>query len=127
MPLQIITKFERLASHYLSLLLRSHKSRGSTRHPGPSFVTPSAQKCIPPQSAILPRSYRLLGQLRHRAVRILQQAAGVDAETAQTALDATGYEVKPALVMLLAGIDADQARRHLAQANGFVRLAVDPA
>lgn len=64
-------------------------------------------------------------KLRHRAVRILQQAAGVDRETAQAALDATGYEVKPALVMLLAGVDADQARRRLAQANGFVRLAVD--
>ena len=63
-------------------------------------------------------------KLQHRAVRILQQAAGVDPETAQAALDATGYEVKPALVMLLAGIDADQARRRLAQVNGFVRLAV---
>jgi N-acetylmuramic acid 6-phosphate etherase len=64
-------------------------------------------------------------KLRHRAVRILQQAAGVDAEAAQAALDATGYEVKPALVMLLADVDADQARRRLAQANGFVRFAVD--
>lgn len=64
-------------------------------------------------------------KLRHRAVRILQQAAGVDTDAAQAALDTTGYEVKPALVMLLAGVDADQARRRLAQANGFVRLAVD--
>lgn len=67
-------------------------------------------------------------KLRRRAVHILQEAAGADAESARRALDATGYEVKPALVMLLAGIDADQARHRLALADGFVRYAiqVDP-
>lgn len=63
-------------------------------------------------------------KLRRRAVHILQEVACVDAETARCALDATGYEVKPALVMLLAGVDADQARHRLAMAGGFVRLAI---
>ncbi len=63
-------------------------------------------------------------KLRHRAVRILQEAADVDIETARRALDTTGYEVKPALVMLLADVEADEARRRLAAADGFVRRAV---
>jgi N-acetylmuramic acid 6-phosphate etherase len=63
-------------------------------------------------------------KLRHRAVRILTQAAGVDAQTAQDALDATGYEVKPALVVLLAGVDAQEARDRLEAAHGRVRHAV---
>jgi len=62
-------------------------------------------------------------KLRRRAVRILQQAAGADPQAAQAALEATGYHVKPALVMLLAGVDAGEARRRLAAADGFVRRA----
>jgi N-acetylmuramic acid 6-phosphate etherase len=64
-------------------------------------------------------------KLRRRAVRILRQATGADPETARVALDETGYEVKPALVMLLTGVDATQARRRLAAAGGLVRGAVD--
>jgi len=63
-------------------------------------------------------------KLRRRAVRILQQAAGADPQAAQAALEATGYQVKPALVMLLAGVDAVEARRRLSAADGFVRRAV---
>jgi len=63
-------------------------------------------------------------KLRRRAVRILQQAAGVDAQTAQHALDRAGYEVKPALVMLLAGIDAQEARERLGAVGGRVRDAI---
>ena len=63
-------------------------------------------------------------KLRRRAVRMLQEAAGADADTARRALEATGYEVKPALVMLLAGIDADEARHRLNKAGGFVRRAL---
>ena len=64
-------------------------------------------------------------KLRHRAVRILQEAAGADADTAQRALEATGYAVKPALVMLLVNVNVDQAQRRLAAAGGFVRHAVE--
>ncbi len=63
-------------------------------------------------------------KLRGRATRILQQAAGVDEARAVAALEASGYEVKPALVMLLAGVDADEARARLAAADGFVRDAI---
>ena len=63
-------------------------------------------------------------KLRRRAARILQQAAGVDAETARAALEETGYEVKPALVMLLSGVDAGEARRRLDGAGGLVRRAI---
>jgi N-acetylmuramic acid 6-phosphate etherase len=64
-------------------------------------------------------------KLRRRAVRILQEAASVDAEAARQVLEATGYEVKPALVMLLAQVDAVEARQRLAAARGFVRRAVE--
>jgi N-acetylmuramic acid 6-phosphate etherase len=64
-------------------------------------------------------------KLRRRAVRILQQTAGVDPERARQALEATGYQTKPALVMLLADVDVDEARRRLAAAEGFVRRAVE--
>jgi N-acetylmuramic acid 6-phosphate etherase len=63
-------------------------------------------------------------KLRRRAARILQQAAGVDADTARAALEETGYEVKPALVMLLSGVNAGEARRRLDEAGGFVRRAI---
>jgi N-acetylmuramic acid 6-phosphate etherase len=65
-------------------------------------------------------------KLRHRAAHILQQAAGVDAETARAALEETGYEVKPALVMLLSGVDVGEARRRLDQVGGLVRRAIAP-
>jgi N-acetylmuramic acid 6-phosphate etherase len=63
-------------------------------------------------------------KLRRRAVAILREAAGVEEIAARAALEATGYEVKPALVMLLAGVGADEARRRLERAGGFVRVAL---
>jgi N-acetylmuramic acid 6-phosphate etherase len=63
-------------------------------------------------------------KLRRRAVRILQQAAGATEAQARDALAATGYEVKPALVMLLIDVDAAEARRRLAGSGGLVRQAI---
>jgi N-acetylmuramic acid 6-phosphate etherase len=63
-------------------------------------------------------------KLRQRAIRILQEAAGVDAEVARCTLEMSGYETKVALVMLLADVEADEARRRLAAVDGFVRRAV---
>jgi N-acetylmuramic acid 6-phosphate etherase len=60
-------------------------------------------------------------KLRQRAVRILQESAGVDLQAAVHALEQTGYEVKPALVMLLAGVELSEARQRLEAAQGFVR------
>jgi len=64
-------------------------------------------------------------KLRRRALRILQEAASVDQETARRALEVTGYAVKPALVMLLVDVDAAEARQRLAEAGGSVRRAVE--
>jgi N-acetylmuramic acid 6-phosphate etherase len=64
-------------------------------------------------------------KLRRRAARILQEASGADADAARAALDSAGYQVKPALVMLLAGVDAEEAERRLASSDGFVRRAVE--
>lgn len=63
-------------------------------------------------------------KLRRRAVCILQEAAGVDPDMARRALEATGYEVKLALVMLLAEVGTGEARRRLAAAGGVIRRAV---
>jgi N-acetylmuramic acid 6-phosphate etherase len=63
-------------------------------------------------------------KLRHRAVQILQQAAGVDSDAARAALEATGFRVKPALVMIMTGVDAQEATRRLEAAEGFVRRAI---
>jgi N-acetylmuramic acid 6-phosphate etherase len=63
-------------------------------------------------------------KLRRRAIRILQEASGADEQEARAALEATANQVKPALVMLLTGVDAAEARRRLAESDGFVRHAV---
>ena len=62
-------------------------------------------------------------KLRRRALRILRDASGADAESARAALKATDYDVKTSLVMLLTGADSDEARRRLDAADGFVRRA----
>ncbi len=64
-------------------------------------------------------------KLRQRAVSIVQQITGVDAHTATIKLSETGYEVKPALVMLLAGVDFPEARRRLDAAGGVIRNALE--
>jgi N-acetylmuramic acid 6-phosphate etherase len=62
-------------------------------------------------------------KLRRRALRILQHASGADTESARVALEATGYDVKTSLVMLLTGADVDEARRRLEAAGGLVQRA----
>jgi len=64
-------------------------------------------------------------KLRARAVRILKVAAGVEETQARALLEASGWEVKTALVMALAGVEAEEARRRLAAAKGHVRRAVE--
>jgi N-acetylmuramic acid 6-phosphate etherase len=66
-------------------------------------------------------------KLRRRALRILREASGADEPEARRALEACDYAVKPALVMLLAGVDAAEARLRLDAAGGFVRRAVGRA
>jgi len=63
-------------------------------------------------------------KLRRRAVRIVCEITGADERAATAALAASGGRVKPATVALLAGVDAAEAKRRLAQAGGFVREAI---
>lgn len=63
-------------------------------------------------------------KLRRRTVSILVEASGAALSDAQAALEATGGELKPALLMLLTGNDASTARRCLAAADGVVARAV---
>jgi len=73
-------------------------------------------------------------KLRVRATRLLQRAvasevnqsaSGLDEAQAQTLLEAAGWEVKTALVMARLGCPAAEARRRLAEADGFVRRVVE--
>lgn len=66
-------------------------------------------------------------KLRHRAQRIVGEAASVDPATAEHALAAAGGHVKTAIVMLLAGVPAEEAGRRLAAYDGVVRAAVEAA
>ena len=63
-------------------------------------------------------------KLRRRALDIVQKITGASAQTAGQALQASGYEIKPALVMLLAGVSLEEACRRLEQAGGRVRAAL---
>jgi N-acetylmuramic acid 6-phosphate etherase len=68
-------------------------------------------------------------KLRARARRIVEQAceaAGkpIGADEATAALAASGDEVKTAIISLLLEVDAEEARRRLAEAGGSVRAAL---
>jgi N-acetylmuramic acid 6-phosphate etherase len=65
-------------------------------------------------------------KLRRRALRIVREAAGVDADTARRALDDAAGDTPTALVALLLGVDAGTARAKLAAAGGRVRAAITP-
>ena len=64
-------------------------------------------------------------KLRTRARRIVMLAAQCDEETAANALSAADGEVKTAILMLLAGLQAAEARDKLASASGVIRRALD--
>ena len=63
-------------------------------------------------------------KLQARAVRIVAAAAGVDEETAESALRASGGEVKTAIVSTLLTVSPTEARERLARENSTVQLAV---
>lgn len=64
-------------------------------------------------------------KLRGRVLTMLEQATGSSNAECRAALDAADHDTKTALVMLLVDVDADTARRALADANGVVRVALD--
>jgi N-acetylmuramic acid 6-phosphate etherase len=65
-------------------------------------------------------------KLRQRALALAMRATGADEARARAALQACGQQVKTAIVMLEAGIDAAAAERRLAAAEGSVRRALQP-
>jgi N-acetylmuramic acid 6-phosphate etherase len=65
-------------------------------------------------------------KLRQRALRLAQRASGADEAAARQALEAAGWSVKLAIVMLGAGVDAAEATRRLDAAEGHVAAALQP-
>lgn len=63
-------------------------------------------------------------KLRRRTARILEDAAGVDASTAEHALRQTRHNLPLALVMLKTGLSAAEAQRRLRQTGGNVHEAL---
>jgi N-acetylmuramic acid 6-phosphate etherase len=65
-------------------------------------------------------------KLGERAIRIVQEATELPHELAAEALDAANGETKTAIVAVLAGVSADDARALLDDGNGSVRTALGP-
>jgi N-acetylmuramic acid 6-phosphate etherase len=63
-------------------------------------------------------------KLVHRAVRIVSAAAGVSADDAAALLEASGNDIKTAVVMGKLQVDAAAARQLLDRAEGYVRKAI---
>lgn len=63
-------------------------------------------------------------KLRQRSRRAVALATGASEEQAAATLDLAGGSAKVAIVMLLAGLDADAARLRLEEAGGAVRRAL---
>jgi len=63
-------------------------------------------------------------KLRSRARRLLRFFAGVSSEEAEEIYRKSGYDLKVALVMALARVDADDARRALRKSQGLVWRAI---
>lgn len=63
-------------------------------------------------------------KLQDRACRIVIEATGALREQAEDALASTGYEVKPAILMILAEITALEAQQCLQQHGGYLRAAL---
>ncbi|NNE46736.1 MAG: N-acetylmuramic acid 6-phosphate etherase [Rhodothermales bacterium] len=64
-------------------------------------------------------------KLVERSKRVLMVVTGVDYDEAARMLSAADGHVKTAIVMILRGVDADEAGRRLDEADGFVRRAIE--
>lgn len=63
-------------------------------------------------------------KLVERSKRIIMTAAECDYETAEKYWELSGHYPKAAIVMILTGVDKDEALRRLEQSEGFVRAAI---
>lgn len=64
-------------------------------------------------------------KLVDRACRMVVEATGVTLEQARSVLEQTGYDVKPAILMVLTGLGVDAARARLDAHQGFLRAALN--
>ncbi len=65
-------------------------------------------------------------KLRRRALQMVQEITGAAPDAASAALAAADGRVKPAVVALLAGVNAAEATQRLARSGGRVRDAIKP-
>jgi N-acetylmuramic acid 6-phosphate etherase len=63
-------------------------------------------------------------KLRRRAERIVMEATGLEMETARWLLEQADWAVKVAVLMGLANVNAEEARRRLEASGGRVREAM---
>lgn len=66
-------------------------------------------------------NYKLL----ERAKRIIMETTNATYQEAEQALHITNKEVKPAIVMIKAGVSLEEAKSALAHSKGFVRKAIE--
>lgn len=64
-------------------------------------------------------------KLYARASRIVIQATGCDHQQAKTALEQAEYNAKVAILMILSGVSAEQAKETLANNKGFLQKAIN--
>jgi len=64
-------------------------------------------------------------KLQERSKRVVMMVTGVEYEQAARVLERSGGHVKTAIIMVLARVEAEEARRRLQQAGGFVRGAIE--
>ncbi|MHC4292602.1 MAG: N-acetylmuramic acid 6-phosphate etherase, partial [Planctomycetota bacterium] len=63
-------------------------------------------------------------KLEERSKRTVMIVTGLDYEASAAVLEKADGHVKTALVMVLANVDAEEARMRLAESGGFVRKAI---
>ncbi len=63
-------------------------------------------------------------KLMDRACRMVVEATGIERAEAETLLRQTDFDVKPAILMALNGLNANAAREKLAAHQGFLRAAL---
>lgn len=64
-------------------------------------------------------------KLVDRACRMVVEATGVTRDVAESVLKQTDFDVKPAILMVLTGLDAPSARAKLTAHQGFLRAALE--
>ncbi|MFD1607481.1 N-acetylmuramic acid 6-phosphate etherase [Oceanobacillus luteolus] len=66
-------------------------------------------------------------KLEERAKNIVSTITQVPYKKAEEVLVMTNYEVKPAIVMIKAGVSLEEAKKYIDEADGFVRQAIELA